>query len=281
VQNLGVILVNRILLSGIVITLAGCASYPEFLDKKLEVTKTSYRLDGSIESVTVTEHTPSTMGQEAISNAKVDMVVPNCSFDMDALSEVGEVAFAVGQAAGVQMNPCLNGSALVRNQTNMFDRDIAQAKAQSGITSDLIGSTVIGLGIKTAGDVLEAGFDSAGDEYTVGNVTQSTQYASQGAPGGAGGTGGLATTETGDPIGGEGSEGGASGAAGGGTNGNTSLNIGRANANATAGVDAVAPTGLKSGNGDNYNDQDGLINNGTDESDNNVNASVTIPVGVN
>lgn len=278
-QNLGVILVNRILLSGIVITLAGCASYPEFLDKKLEVTTTSYRLDGTVESVTVTEHTPSTMGQQAISNAKADPVVPNCTFNMEALSEIGEVAFAMGMAAGIQMNPCLNGSAI--SQTNMFDRDIAQAKAQAGITGDLIGSTVIGLGIKTAGDVLEAGFDSAGDEYTVGNVSQSTQYASQGAPGGAGGTGGLATTETGNPIGGEGSEGGASGAAGGGTNGNNALNIGRANANATAGVDAVAPTGLKSGNGDNYNDQDGLINNGTDESDNNVNASVTIPVGVN
>ena len=260
--------------------LTGCASYPEFMHKKLEVTVTDYRPDGSVESVTVTEHTPSTMGQQSISNSKVDPVVPNCTFNMEALSEIGEVAFAMGMAAGIEMNPCLNGSAYIA-QTNMFDRDIAQAKAQAGITSDLIGSTVIGLGIKTAGDVLEAGFNAAGDEYTVGNVTQSTQYASQGAPGGAGGTGGLATTETGNPIGGEGSEGGASGAAGGGTNGNNALNIGRANANATAGVDAVAPTGLKSGNGDNYNDQDGLINNGTDESDNNVNASVTIPVGVN
>lgn len=268
--------------------LPGCASYPEFMDKKLEVTKTAYRLDGTIESVTVTEHTPSTMGQEAISNAKVDMVVPNCSFDMDALSEVGEVAFAVGQAAGVQMNPCLNGSALVRNQTNMFDKDIAEANAQAGITDSFIGATVIGYGIKTAGETLQAGFAAAGDETHVGGITQSTEYHATGGEAGAGGEGGLATSSVdedseGDAIAGAGGEGAASSPAGTGTNANNSITFGRQNATAIAGADAVAPTAPKSGNGDNYNDQDGIINNGTDESDLNANAAISleVPVGVN
>ena len=155
--------------------LTGCASYPEFMDKKLEVKKTSYRLDGTVESVTVTEHTPSTMGQQAISNAKVDPVVPNCSFNMEALSEIGEVAFAMGMAAGIQMNPCLNGSVIA--QTNMFDKDIAQANAQSGITKALLRASVVGLAIDTAGDVLEAGFENAGDTYATGNISNSTSYA--------------------------------------------------------------------------------------------------------
>lgn len=260
--------------------LPGCVSYPEFMDKKLEVTKTSYRLDGTVESVTVTEHTPSTMGQQAISNAKVDLVVPNCTFNMEALSEIGEVAFAMGMAAGIQMNPCLNGSVIASNQTNMFDKDIAQANAQSGITKALLRASVVGLAIDTAGDVLEAGFDASGNDYVIGDISQSSTFASNGGDGGPGGEGGLSTTETGDPIGGEGSEGGAA-AAGGGASGNQ-LNIGDGNSTGIAGADAISSTGTKSGNGT-IEDGDGVINRGSDESDNNVNAEVSleVPVGVN
>ena len=188
--------------------LPGCVSYPEFMDKKLEVTKTSYRLDGTVESVTVTEHTPSTMGQQAISNAKVDLVVPNCTFNMEALSEIGEVAFAMGMAAGIQMNPCLN----------------------------------------TAGDVLESGFENAGDTYATGNISNSTSYADS------------ATANAGSANA-EGAVGGSStmGASGGAAASNVTIGVG--NSTGVSGDDALTSSGQKANNiRDNavVNDQDGL-----------------------
>ena len=228
--------------------LPGCVSYPEFMDKKLEVTKTSYRLDGTVESVTVTEHTPSTMGQQAISNAKVDLVVPNCTFNMEALSEIGEVAFAMGMAAGIQMNPCLNGSVIASNQTNMFDKDIAQANAQSGITKALLRASVVGLAIDTAGDVLEAGFENAGDTYATGNISNSTSYADS------------ATANAGSANA-EGAVGGSStmGASGGAAASNVTIGVG--NSTGVSGDDALTSSGQKANNiRDNavVNDQDGL-----------------------
>ena len=161
---------NRLIIGCLALLITGCASYPEFLDKKLTTTETEYRPDGTIFRIIETEHTPSTLAQASISSGSAGKAIEGCVFDITALSEGGEIAFAVGQAAGKQMNPCLNGSALAGNETNMFDRDIAEASAQSSITGDLIGATVVGYGIKTAGKVLDSAFDVAGDEYTVGLI---------------------------------------------------------------------------------------------------------------
>jgi len=251
--------------------LSGCVSYPTMLDKKLTNTETKYRQDGTIESVTVSEHTPDTLAQQSISNASPSgQVIEGCTFNLADLEETAQVAFGAARTP----NPCLVAS----SNSNYFDAEIVDAQAQAAIADDLIGATVIGMAINTAGSVVKAGFDNAGGNFTTGDNTQTTYIdgaelaAAQGGEGGFGGAG----SGDGDGTGGFGGEGGAGAGATGApsTSGNNSLIIGPGNASSIAGTEALSASGTKSGR--DIEDGDGVINRGTDESDNNVNAAIDL-----
>ena len=260
---------NKLFLVVIIAAMVGCTSYPTMFDKKLTETVVEFNADGTVKSETTTEHTPDSQAQAAISNATPDSgIVEGCTFDVTELSETGEVALMVGQAAGLQMNPCINGSILMAGQSNYFDNEIVEAREQGSITRRVVGAgaAVIAVGSIVDGftGIAAAGLSTAGDDYAFGDVNQTTNNTGGvGGGGGEGGAGGEANGEEGIAgVGAEGSEGGAVG--GGGGTGNN-LNIGRGNNNTLAGADGSGSSGARApnvaGDGSRNTDNDGITAN--------------------
>lgn len=171
--------------------------------------------------------------------------------------------------------------------SNMADVDIAKQEKWKALGVAVIDGTtrVITTVVpwKYGADIVKAGYEVAGDVTTTGDNTLTTTFeegtiggssgpAGDGAPGGSG--------EVADAGGGDGGVGGNAAEAGagttGGSTGGSTMIFGRNNGASLAGNDAISATGTKSGNAENFNDSDGII---AGEGDNNVNASVTVPVG--
>ena len=190
-----------------------------------------------------------------------------------ALAQMASAIATLAEVIKPQANPC--------SATNMADVQLAKENRYTILGTSLLDNS---FGLVTAivpwkygAKVLTSAFDAAGDAYEIGDISQSTTFASEGGAGGAGGEGGLGGEAGGENgvagSGAEGSEGGAA-AAGGGAAGNN-LVIGRGNAAGIAGADAQTSTGFKSGNGT-IDDRDGV-----NESDVNASVDLSVPVGVN